>query len=535
MSSKPQGPASFFNRGTKFTRSLAFKIILPVTGVILLTCVALFALYSHRTAEQGRADLRERLELFANSKAAELAEPLWNFQFEHLKRLMRSYQDNQHLYRATLYDHQGRIIADVKPAMDLPYSEVIHTERRLRRAAGNEVLDLGRVAIEYHDGDMRTELLKRRRVDTIFTIVFMVVLGSTVWLSVHFIIGRPLKRIQNVLHENTTNGLRKPLVWNKRDELGEMVQAYNAMMRQVEQQTHDLVEMNTTLRSEVAQRRRVEEELNKAQQELERKVEQRTLELRLANKELIELDKQRSAFLASASHELRTPLSAILGFAILVKKHFKKHFMPLTEGHGLEDKSETLLANLRIIGKEGKRLSRLVDDLLDLNKIEAGHMEWRDTELNVPDEIARATKTMSSSLNRKPEVNLYVFTETGLPPINCDPDRFQQVLINLLSNAVKHTDKGEISLKTGLENGMISISVSDTGKGIPTEDLPFIFQKFYQSGSGDTFKPTGTGLGLAICKNIVEHYGGDISVQSRSGVGSTFTIELPVTRVEDEE
>lgn len=519
---KPQGPLR-----VGLMASLAFKIVMPMVAVIAVTCVLLFTVYSLRNEAEGNDILKEQLETFASSKATELAEPLWSFQTDLLDRLMRSYRDNHNLLRITLYDTNGQVVAEEKDITTPPFTTVMTTERLLTRQSGGETFTLGRLEVQYHDGHLQKDMSGHLTSDILFTLILMAVLAATLWLSVHLLVARPLNRLRESLQDNMARHERTPLVWKSNDDLGAVVAAYNGLLQEVEQRTESLVKMNAVMRSEIDQRRMAERELAKIRDELEHKVTLRTLELRHANEELRELDEQRASFLSSASHELRTPLSAVLGFAVLVRKHFEKHFMPLVQANGLTEKGEVILNNLEIIDKEGARLTRLIDDLLDLNKIESGHMEWRNRDLDVMEELHSAAETMTPTFNRNPDLSLTVEAASELPPIHCDADRFQQVLINLLSNAAKHTPAGVVRMQASADAGMVRIRISDTGNGIPPEDLPFIFHKFYQSGSGENFKPHGTGLGLPIAKNIVEHYRGHITVESEPGEGSTFTVEIP--------
>lgn len=506
---------------------LALKIVIPVMCIIATTCLVLFTVYAKRLEEQGNILLKNQLESFATSKATELAEPVWNFQTDLIQRLMHSYLDNDNLLEIILQDPEGKVIASETKTPPQDFSTIMVTERALTRKAGSDIFDLGKVVIKFHNAQIQTELKSRQISDTIFTVVLIVILAGTVIVSVHFLVGRPLKRIRNSLEENRAKGKRKPLLWNSNDELGEVVSAYNLMLSEVELRTEALVNMNATLRYEVQNRILAERELAKAQEDLEQKVAMRTLELNMANQELIDLDQQRSVFLSSASHELRTPLAAVLGFSAMVRKHFSKHFIPIAESLNLSGKAEMIISNLNIVDKEGARLTRLIDDLLDLNKIEAGHMEWRDVELDVAEEIERCVDALSSTTARKPDMELKTVSQPNMPPLVCDPDRFQQLIMNIISNAIEHTDCGVVRVSAESENFLIRITVSDTGIGIPDDELPFIFHKFYQGGPKDTYKPHGTGLGLPICKNIVEHYGGDITVKSKVGVGTTIIMEIP--------
>jgi PAS domain S-box-containing protein len=284
------------------------------------------------------------------------------------------------------------------------------------------------------------------------------------------------------------------------------------------------------------ERKSNEEELTRLNEELETMVEQRTAQLRdkaceleCANKRLKELDEIKSALVSSISHELRTPLTSIRGFAKLTGKDFVRHFLPLATCSEEETKGERIRQNLGIIETEGERLTRLINDFLDINRIESGKVVWNDIFLNPCDLVHQAVNALAGAIAARPSVELAVTLPPTVPLVHADPDKVLQVLINLLNNACKFTANGviEVSVKGNLDT--VTITVSDTGMGIAPEDQANIFDKFYKARAGDTLvtEAKGTGLGLAICKEIVEHYGGSIWVESKPGCGSAFSFTLP--------
>ncbi len=243
-----------------------------------------------------------------------------------------------------------------------------------------------------------------------------------------------------------------------------------------------------------------------------------------------EADAAKSAFLSTVSHELRTPLTSVLGFAKIIKKRLEDRIFPLVPAddpkvvqtiHQVED-------NLKVVVSEGERLTKLIDDVLDLAKIEAGKLEWHMESVTVEDIIDRATAATSSLFDQK-GLRLEKRILPGLPALTGDRDRLIQVVINLISNAVKFTDHGTITCAAERRGGEVILSVADTGLGIAVQDQPKVFERFKQVGDTLTDKPKGTGLGLPICKEIVEHHGGRIWVESELGSGSTFSFALPVT------
>ena len=239
----------------------------------------------------------------------------------------------------------------------------------------------------------------------------------------------------------------------------------------------------------------------------------------------------KGQFLANVSHELRTPLTSIMGFAKLIGKDFSRLFLPLVgEEEKLRQRAERVGQNLAVIVREGERLTRLINDVLDLAKIEAGRIEWRDAPVSVKELVDNALQAVSGQFANMPAVDLKVKVAAGLPGIVADRDRLMQVLINLLNNAAKFTRAGSVEVTAGLNGkGEIQIGVRDSGIGIPAEYLDKVFDNFQQV-AGDTLsdKPQGTGLGLPISRQIIQHYGGRIWAESRYGEGSTFTFTLPV-------
>ena len=272
---------------------------------------------------------------------------------------------------------------------------------------------------------------------------------------------------------------------------------------------------------------------------LEGRVRERTAELAEArdqaldaNQRLKELDKLKSDFLASVSHELRTPLTSVLGFAKLIRKDFGRHFRPLiAEDPKVAKKAQRIEANVDIIVQEGERLTRLINDVLDLSKIESGRVDWRDELLSVDELVKRAVEAVSGQFAEKEGVRLRMLARGGQAHIKADRDRMIQVLINLLNNAAKFTDKGEVEISTHYAvPGEVEFRVRDTGMGIPPKYLDKVFDKFQQVTTDDTLsdKPQGTGLGLPICRQIVEHYQGSMWAESDYGRGSTFFVRLPL-------
>jgi signal transduction histidine kinase len=238
-------------------------------------------------------------------------------------------------------------------------------------------------------------------------------------------------------------------------------------------------------------------------------------ELEIANRDLKAASQHKSEFLANMSHELRTPLNAIIGFSEVLSERM------------FGDLNEKQDEYLKDIHASGQHLLSLINDILDLSKIEAGRMELEQTDFDLPTAIDNALTLVRERAARR-GVALHTTVDERLGQVQADERKIRQVLLNLLSNAIKFTPAGgRIEVVAKLMNGSIEVSVSDTGVGIAPEDQEAVFEEFRQVGTADK-KVEGTGLGLALSRKFIELHGGKIWVKSQVGEGSTFTFTIPV-------
>jgi signal transduction histidine kinase len=246
-----------------------------------------------------------------------------------------------------------------------------------------------------------------------------------------------------------------------------------------------------------------------------RELEAATRELRAANERLKEIDKLKDDFISTVTHELRTPLTSIRAFSEIL----------LTE-------PEVELAERRkfldIITRETERLTRLINQVLDLAKIESGRAEWHVARVDLRELVTETLAGMSQVFKER-NIRVEARLPEYVPAVQADLDRVIQVLLNLLSNAVKFCPPrgGRIEVRLSGEVGMVRVDVRDNGPGISTEDQRVIFDKFRQARHTMTGKPPGTGLGLHISRQIVEHLGGRMWVESRLGEGACLSFTLP--------
>ena len=238
-------------------------------------------------------------------------------------------------------------------------------------------------------------------------------------------------------------------------------------------------------------------------------------EIQEKNEQLETASRHKSQFLANVSHELRTPLNSIIGFTRIVQRKTETQIEKLQKD------------NLQKVLISSEHLLNLINELLDLAKIEAGRMEAYAETFKL-DEILRVATTTVEPLLKTGQVKLVTEIAPNIPPLKTDRDKLKQAMLNLLSNAAKFTEQGEIKVAAWRDDGMLKLTVSDTGIGMKQEALAMIFEEFRQADMSSTRKYGGTGLGLAIVKKFINLMGGDIVVESEVGKGSKFTITLPM-------
>jgi signal transduction histidine kinase len=242
--------------------------------------------------------------------------------------------------------------------------------------------------------------------------------------------------------------------------------------------------------------------------------------------QLRELDRLKSSFLANMSHELRTPLNSILGFTDVILEELDGPLTPYMDN------------DLKLIRKNGQHLLHLINDVLDMAKIESGKLNLIIEKFNLH-EIMEDVASITSSLAHEKDIALSIDTDSDhVVEISADRNRLRQVMINLVNNAMKFTEKGKIKIHIAREENNVLISVNDTGIGIHPSQLEAVFQEFTQVDSSTTRKAGGTGLGLPISRRLIEMHGGRLWAESTGieGEGSTFYVFLPIeAKVTDSE
>ncbi len=287
------------------------------------------------------------------------------------------------------------------------------------------------------------------------------------------------------------------------------------LKRQVNARTRELALRNDQLQTMYGELKNKEAKLLELNTGLEQRVEKRTRELATAKERAESADRLKSAFLATMSHELRTPLNSIIGFSGILLQGLAG---PLNE----EQKKQ-----LGMVQNSSKHLLALINDVLDLSKIEAGQLKLSSEPFDLVSTLHKTVELVRPLAESKGLI-LNVELPVSAEEMTGDARRVQQIVLNLLSNAVKFTENGTVALRCQVADGWAELTIADTGIGIPPEEMEHLFQPFHQVDTGLTRKHDGTGLGLSICRKLASLMNGTISAESTPGEGSTFRVRLPL-------
>ncbi len=508
-------------------KTLVRKMNLSTKLLLLLSCITaavLSAFSFHDYLQTQRTQLAE-LDLFAERFSQKLSrsleQPLATRQYAQAKQILRTALQDKRIQCAALHFshehiqdfgfalHDGRttpasLCSDNGSVRNTSVTITGEQPARLSVACRTEHIDQALHAIV---------------TDTIVKLLILIpALCLGLYAALRRLVFVPLNRLTNTTQKVIDTQIftaRTPIT--NEDELGRLTRRINMMLDEIETRDHQLQSRSQVLQEEISVRSTELADKNAA--------------LEAANKRFMELDELKSGFLSTVSHDLRTPLTSILGFSKLINQDFCKLFLPFAgNDKKLLKRGERIKHNLRIIQHEGERLTRLINDFLDLSRIESGKMQWRDTDLSIRGLAKHAVEAVQGQLDLKPGLAMRLEIQDDLPLLYCDEDRIMQVLVNLLNNAVKFTSSGHVLLRAGMRHEKLRIEVQDTGPGIPQDQLVKIFDKFHKVEEAEQQrekKPAGTGLGLAICRETIQHYNGRIWAESEPGKGSAFIIELP--------
>lgn len=474
-------------------KSKLISIQLFTTLFILVFFVSIY-LYSQYHQYESRAF--NRMSTLAEILGSNSISALLFFDNDAANDVLESLETQTDVLNAVVYDHNGEIFArfDRSKKQVFDFGDITAETKTvgdndfiLAKKILFDDLKVGWITLRLDASNRQVELVEALGQSFLLFIAGLILAGL---LSIRA--QKPISESIGTLAE-TAKQIRDSGDYTLRvksksqDEIGLLVESFNDML----------------------------EKIMHHEQHLEQLVAERTVELEAAKTKAEESDHLKSAFLASMSHELRTPLNSIIGFTGILLQGMA----------GPLSKEQT--KQLGMVKGSASHLLELINDILDISKIESGRVQVYDESFNVDLLLVMAVSSLRPFAEKK-NLELKHNIDPGLPKIHSDKRRLEQVLINLINNAIKFTEKGSITVNCYLKGDFLNIDVIDTGIGISEQDLETIFETFRQIDTGLDRVKEGSGLGLAISKKLTELLGGTLSVVSEPGAGSTFSVVLPV-------
>jgi len=467
------------------------SIQLFTTSLILVFFVGFYLIAQYQQFAEISAN---RMSSLAEILGSNSISAIYFYDNEAATDVLSSLETQPDILNATLYDNLGEVFAsyhkpDVPPfefSWALKDSQSIDQGHFiLSRSVVSDNKTVGWISLRLDTSARRAELINVVW-QSLFVLVGGLVLAYLLSVRAQKQISSSILTLAKTSKEVQNSGDYSLRVKRtSKDEIGTLVDSFNDMMERIWQHEKHLEEL----------------------------VDERTAELTEAKLKAEESDHLKSAFLASMSHELRTPLNSIIGFTGILMQGMAG---PLTD----EQKKQ-----LRMVQGSSKHLLELINDVLDISKIEAGRLQIFGESFKI-DLLIIMTVSSLRPFAEKKGLQLNYEIEPNIPEIHSDKRRIEQILINLINNAIKFTDEGRIEVKCFRQDDDLLIQVSDTGMGIKEKDLDDIFSTFRQVDTGLNRVKEGSGLGLAICRRLSELLGGRITVESEYGKGSTFTVAL---------
>jgi signal transduction histidine kinase len=488
--------------------SLAAKLTLATTTLVIAVVASVTVVYVLREQDNFRTELESQADILLDTLRVTTSDALYLLDADMLKNFTDNFAELEQGVAARIYDAQGRIIADSTVQGGLPFSVQIDPFGRALIESGNtiyswqsstliagEIVEVGRLQVGAVSVSLPTTALVTKvenvRNQGIIVALSAALFGAVLSFVVSRTITNPLRKLSAASARIADGDFSKPIAVRTRDELEDLASAFNTMSERIQTVLKDL--------------------------------QKRNVELQAANEKANEASRLKSEFLANMSHELRTPLNAIIGFSDMLLMGMSGD---LNEGQ----RHKVLRTQ-----ENGRRLLALVNDILDIARIEAGRIELRNEPFS-PAQLAERVAQQVVVLAERDNLQFTMNVDPMLPPLLVgDVQHVEQVVINLLSNAFKFTDEGGVSLTFGVQGKDWTIAVKDTGVGIPPHALDLIFEEFRQVDGTAARAYKGTGLGLAITRHLVRVMGGKISVESILGEGSTFTVQMPLVLPKVEE
>ena len=471
-------------------RGLRSKFLVINLSVVLLSAALLFGVWEFFLHARALNALERKVDEVVAIQSSILAVPVWNLEVDRIELILQAILKDDDFILAFVTDEHGRELARAgeAPAAD---RLTVTTTSAIVYDQGEGGQFLGELTLVADDRMLAAQAQQRWLLDLVIILLLLTAAVLAALIAFRRTIEIPLSRLLKVINRAKHGQRNLAVDWDSADEMGVVISEFNDLQKR---------------------QARYEEELRAARDNLEQRVEERTSELQSALDAADVANKAKSEFLAVMSHELRTPLNGVLG---------------LTDSVLAESLTDEQREKLLLIKDSGGSLLDLLNDLLDLSKIEAGSIEIELLTFDLETFLGRVAMFWRSLTDAK-GLSFQLEQPGGPAPlVHTDPTRLRQVLFNLLNNAVKFTEQGGIRLRVthqaeDEELLLLRFEVIDSGIGIDAEDLDRVFARFSQGDSSTTRRFGGSGLGLTICRDLAELMGGEVGAESEPGKGSTF-------------
>lgn len=500
--------------------TLSGKFLVRIISVLIISVIAVVGAKEWVAYTDASDRMAERLQVLAASQSLILAEAVARKDKMAATMIVAAIISDPAVSGLILTDSDGKVL-DLYGRHD-PAPDALTVRQGINWIGENGPVRVGEVVVVGNTRAVFQGLKQSLYIEAVAALLLVAVAVVVSHLTYKRTINEPLRRLLVAIRSIDDNITPASVEWATRDEMGRVVTAFNDLRgKQNEAQSRlrsvmsALVEANGSLDRRVVERTKIlEEEIQ------ERK--QAETEMRRARDEARNANQAKTQFLSSMSHELRTPLNAILGFSQLL------------ETDELDPLNSAQAENINEVMKAGRHLLELIEEVLDLARIEAGSMNLQTEPTDIATVVAECLSLVSTQARDRRVTLPKQASGPALPWIMADRRRVKQVLINLLTNSIKYN---EINGRVGIDfevlpSGYLRVSISDTGVGIASDQLGVVFDPFFRSASVSR-TVDGVGIGLAIAKQLVESMGGSIALKSSLGVGSTFWIELPIAENRD--
>jgi len=500
---------SYFTEQKSLYHKITTALVLLVSFVTITVNLVNY-IYS---SNEARTAYNNKLFEYSVYLRESLEWPLWNMDDNLLNKVGSAFAANPEIVLLTISDDQNRVIYNQQKPNVKSISRELSIEHRGEHIGSVKIglsLDL------YEERDRQLLLVSLTNI----ILLLVAILGATRWILLK-LLRKPVddfvRATSNIVEGKYLQNELPPTYY----EFGPILTGFKTMSDAIASRESRLLQTNENLSAEINERKQAEEELMRYKNHLEELVKMRTADLEKAKREAETANQSKSTFLANMSHEIRTPMNAIIGFSHLLQRKI--------EQPDQKDKLDKIV-------KSGKHLLGIINDILDLSKIEADRLTLEDTTFLVPEIIDHVHSMMTERIDGKGlKLDVEIDPQLGNLPLVGDFLRISQILVNYISNAVKFTDRGSITLRANIlceeENSVkLRFEVQDTGIGIDETQQDKLFLAFEQAETSTTRKYGGTGLGLAISKRLAHLMGGEIGVVSKLGQGSNFWFTAGLNR-----